>query len=300
VSGDNPVKVDIEALGKYGNETRFSGFGPLADVQSEMSNMAPLLANAFTKPQQDASFFAEGGVLAGIMNRHMNATQQFMNDVVKGLTYIGTAATVIATSYRNSDVKSAQSLDVVNFAFGEYGVTPPAGYKGPTKTMLQDEMDRQANAPKPAMASVGDMSKADFTHDGYEGSYYHFPDGSSITVRYGYSADGLRDGSTKDMFVTDKDGKVVSRTVTSTGYTPQGMKVTNTSTQNGPEGSPTVSTSTVEQPGGGVAITNTRPGADGKPVSTTTFVQPDQHTVSDAHQGPVEEAHKLLNQPGHY
>src|SRR5262249_23625902 len=152
-------------------------------VTQSLSKIGPLI-QSFTQPT-DAGAFAEGAVIAGIIMQHVSDFSAFTQDLTNGLRDMGSAAAVIATSYRNGDVESAQDIGVIDFAFGDPTAGKPKGLAGHDRTYLDDETARAAS--QMSMAALGNDAFLTSTVNtstvnvGYT-TIYIYEDGSKRTV----------------------------------------------------------------------------------------------------------------------
>jgi hypothetical protein len=277
------VHVDPDALRKYGWELFSHGQTQAMKVSEHLASVVPLV-QSLTTPT-DAGNFAEGAVIAGILMQATNDFSAFTKDLTTGLMFMGSAAGVIATAYRNGDVESAQSIDVIDYAFGDSTADKPAGLQGHDKTYSEQAMEQAANGPQPSMASLGmDDFITTTVPLGYMTIMY-YQDGSEKIVGSQYSiVDGV-DGSTSTVTYTDANGKTVRSTATTKGTNADGRPVT--VTKDSQDGQ-TVTTSTTENADNSITVTTTTQVGDGPPSTTTTVAHP--HTHSGDAKGPVQQA----------
>jgi hypothetical protein len=285
------VHVDPDALRNYGLELATKGQMQTLKVTEHLSNLAPLI-QSLTTPT-DAGTFAEGAVIAGIMMQAATDFSSFTKDLTGGMHYIGSAAAVIATAYRNGDVESAQDLGVIDFVFGDPNAHKPEGLKGHDQTYSEKAMEDAAKGPQMSMASLGmDAFVTQTINLGYT-TIYIYQDGSERTSTYGMPSEitGVN-GTTSTTSYTDDNGKVVRRSSTTTGTNANGLK-TEVNVEN--EGGQTVTTTTTHNADGSVTVDTTRPGPNGKPETSQVTTHP--HSGASADQGPVQSAENQYNMP---
>jgi hypothetical protein len=283
------VHVDPDALRSYGLELATKGQMQTLKVSEHLSNLAPLI-QSLTTPT-DAGTFAEGAVVAGIMMQAANDFTSFTKELTGGLHYIGSAAAVIATAYRNGDVESAQDISVIDFAFGDPNAAKPDGLKGHDKTYSEQAAEAAAKGPQMSMASLGmDAFIVQQINLGYT-TLYIYQDGSERTSTYGMPSEitGVN-GTTSTVSYTDDAGKVVRRSSTTTGTNGAGLQ---TEVNVEEEAGQKVTTTTTHNSDGSVTVETTRPGPDGKDTSTKVTTHP--HSGTSADQGPVQQAENQYN-----
>jgi hypothetical protein len=280
------VRVDPEALRKYGLEMYLKGPMQTLPVLQSLSKIGPLI-QSLTRPT-DAGTFAEGAVIAGIIMQYVSDFQAFTNDLTNGLRDIGSAAAVTATAYRNGDVESAQDIGVINFAFGDPTAGKPEGLTGHNDTYLDDASARAS--AQVSMAALGNDAFITSTVNlGYM-TICIYEDGSEKTINSEPSRVAGVNGYTDTTTITDANGKAIRTTTVTTGTDPQGRKVTvNSDEQNGG----TSTTRTTQNSDGSITVESTYPGPDGKPVTTSVTTAPDTGGGSDA--GPVQQTEKQYN-----
>jgi hypothetical protein len=284
------VHVDPDALRSYGLELATKGQMQTLHVIEHIGNLAPLI-QSLTTPT-DAGTFAEGAVIAGIMMQASNDFSTFARELTSGLHFIGSAAAVIATAYRNGDVESAQDIGVIDFAFGDVGAQKPAGLKGHDQTYSEQAMEAAANGPQMSMASLGmDTFIKQTIPLGYS-TIYIYEDGSERILVNGQASTvpGVA-GSTNTTQITDANGKVIGTTSTTKGTNSKGQQTEVTVQE---QAGQTVTNTTTHNADGSVTVETTRPGPDGK--ATTTSVTSHPSTQSTADQGPVQQAENQTNQ----
>ncbi|MEN3310644.1 MAG: hypothetical protein V7603_6846 [Micromonosporaceae bacterium] len=285
------VHVDPDALRKYGLELATKGQMQTLHVIEHIGNLAPLV-QSLTTPT-DAGTFAEGAVIAGIMMQASTDFATFARELTSGLHFIGSAAAVIATAYRNGDVQSAQDIGVIDFAFGDPLAHKPAGLKGHDQTYSEQAAEAAAKAPQMSMAALGmDAFITTRVPLGYS-TIYIYQDGSSRTSTYGMPSTfpGVA-GTTSTMAYTDANGKVIGSSSTTKGTNGSGLQTEVSVESQGGQQVTVVSTHNAD---GSVTVDTTRPGPDGKATTATVTTHP--HSGSTADQGPVQQAENQYNLP---
>lgn len=299
--GDEYVIVEPLELFHYNTEMLAVFADHSTGVTNAMAEIGPLISTAFLDQTSTAGHFAEGGMIGGMMLQRLSDMKNFMNDVVSGITCIGSAAMVCGASYNNADVRSAQSMDVVKFAFGDTAAVP-SGYQYDKETYS----DKGSRAPGVPMAMIGDERSVVHAVDVGGVTYRHYADGSYSVTRTSAAKDGIR-GTTSETYITDQNGNVVSRTTKTEGTivapanstAVAGCSTVVTTEQRGTD--PPVTTTSVTMADGSVQVSVTRVNADGEQETTTSVVAaPDDTAVPAGTEGPVERARRLFNMPGAY
>jgi hypothetical protein len=283
------VHVDPDALRSYGLELATKGQMQTLHVTEHLSNLAPLI-QSLTTPT-DAGTFAEGAVIAGIMMQAATDFSSFTKELTSGLHYIGSAAAVIATAYRNGDVESAQDISVIDFAFGDPEANKPAGLKGHDETYSEQAAAAAANGPQMSMAQLGmDAFITQQINLGYT-TIYIYQDGSERTSTYGMPSEvtGVN-GTTSTVSYTDGQGNVIRRSSTTKGMNSAGQQTEVTVDS---QGGQTVTTTTTHNSDGSVTVETARPGPDGKTETSQVTTHPGSSSSNE--QGPVQQAEDQYN-----
>jgi hypothetical protein len=282
MSGNDSVKVDTDALRTYGADLTTAGLAHSTDVTQALSLVVPL-AQVLTAPTS-AGAFAEGAVIAGQMMQSTADFNAFMKDMTTGVRYIGSAATVIATGYASHDANSANDINLVDFAFGDYTAKTPPGMKG-YQTWTDKAMQDAANAPQPSYAQLG-LTDPTFIQSNFDDGVYQviqYKDGSQLIIHNGVSTVQGVDGSTQTTTITDGHDKTLSSDTKTYGTDSHGNKVVVTSTNQG--GGEIVRSVTTDKSTGAITITTTAPGQ--APVTVTSPADPAHQGTPD--HGPMQQ-----------
>jgi hypothetical protein len=282
MSGNDSVKVNTTDLRKYGADLAMSGLKATPDVTEALSMVVPL-AQTFTA-MTEAGSFAEGAVIAGMMMQSSSDFGSFTKDLTTGVRYIGSAATVIATGYASGDADSANDINLVGFAFGDYDAKTPPGMKG-YQTWTDKAMQDAANAPQPSYAQLG-LTDPMFIQSNFDDGVYQviqYKDGSQLIIHNGVSTVQGVDGSTQTTTITDGHDKTLSSDTKTYGTDSHGNKVVVTSTNQG--GGEIVRSVTTDKATGAITITTTAPGQ--APTTVTSPADPTHQGTPD--HGPMQQ-----------
>jgi hypothetical protein len=290
------VKVNITGMLAYYLEMR-SMTGDASEVNIAISELAPLIQNGLNGIGPLGEVFPEGAQVAASMVRRQHDFTSFLADVNLGLMSISSAAAVIAEMYGDGDFHSAATLSNVGFAFGDYGATPPEGFRRDAQTWSQYLAEQQGSAYP--LALMGDKASATHYQVASGVDIYTYPDGSSIQV-----VTTTRDGrQVTETTIFGPNHQALQKTTVESYTQPDGTRVQSTSvTQGTQRDGSTSETVRATAPNGEVTITNktTTVVDGGKPVQTESepvVVPPGDHTVP-VDRGPIEEAQDELDSHG--
>ena len=269
---DAAIQVATGVLRRYGQDIGAVASRAGITVGGTAAIMGALGDQAFLDaPGVDG--FTEGAVIAQVMAQNLSDLECFTRDVRAGLTYVGSAAQVIAGVYENADARSAQSVADVDFAFGAPGAGRPAGYRG--EVLRFSEEAAQHPATTPPMALPGDtdpaLRKYDIRGDLPPGGplrIEQYQDGSARSTAIVDVQPGVPDGAERTT-VTDGSGRVAARYERVGGTDSAGHPTTTTTTQDPAGDGGVTRTVTVQQPDGSLHITSVWTRGDGMSETTT-------------------------------
>jgi hypothetical protein len=117
-------------------------------------------------------------MLADTVDRMHGYFQQLASDAERGLTAIANAAQVCADAYRAADMASAESVNLVGFAFAHPDATArPPGLSSSLGPTLSQQPDLQ-----PVDAARGDLVPPARVVDAGGTTYKYYPDGSRTEI----------------------------------------------------------------------------------------------------------------------
>jgi hypothetical protein len=282
------LRADPNAITKYAGEifkNQGAVFGPVATLR----DMTPL-ANQGLGGWSDAGQFAEARVVMAALARNTAVFGDFLGDLGNGITAIANAAQVCADAYRDTDAENAESIDTINYAFGDPGAARPAGLdkRFVTGETIVDLLAKQG--PTMATATVVDAMSPDggqtvVSFPGY--TLTVFEDGSSRSVNTSYAAGGAVRVETK---VTGPDGTVMDDTVETTQQYPYDAGNITVRTVETISGNTSTGTVITTGPDGTRIV---QPIKNGKPNGDAEVIKPEQAPE----EGPVQQALEMYG-PG--
>lgn len=303
---DENLHVDPQALSNYGLQMLLYSMQAAMPISTNLAQVEVDAAGAFSGISAlGAGVFAEGPVMEAAMAKQTAAFTAFASDLAQGIQAIGNAADVCAYAYNNTDVESAEQLNLLGYAFAtDPGAKAPPGLpKGVGGTMLDQELAGQGGQGLPDALSAPDSGT---TYQVYgNGQLTTYPDGSTRMVQTS-QVPGDPTSSAAVTTVTGPNGQVLSTTTTKTRYAAAGTEttyyrkvVTPGQSVTGADGKPssakdtTVTTETVDNPSGGQVVKTTTQVGDDKPTTTFTEVPAATSSASPA-AGPLQEAQEEL------
>jgi hypothetical protein len=232
--------------------------------------------------------FAEGPMMIAAVQRNSVVFEEFMHDLMLGVTAIANAAQVCADTYQGADNDNAGGIDAVNFAFADPGAARPHGLSSQVGghtlmdlVLQQEQSNGGSGAAGPESALNPDGGRVAVSLPGYTLTIY--PDGSSRSVGTVYDEGG---GTTTETIVYGANGAVVTKTADSTTYVTYGDTGATVRTIVNTTGGISTGSIITTAADGSQTVQSTRNGKPyGDPVTVPADQDPDQ-------EGPVQQAVK--------
>jgi hypothetical protein len=280
------LKAEIKAITAYSaaiNKLAMSAqyvAQPLVSLQQ----MNQLAFQAFEGASSGGQF-AEGPMMIAAVQSNSVVFEDFMHDLVLGVTAIANAAQVCADTYQGADNDNAGGIDTINFAFADPGASRPQGLSSQVgghtlmDMVLAQEQSGAGGAGGPDSALNPDGGNTVVSFPGYTLTMY--PDGSSRSVGTVQDAGG---GSTTETVVYAANGTVVSKTSDSTTYLTYGDSGATVRTIVNTTGNTSTGSIITTNPDGSQTVQTTR---NGKPYGDPVTVPADENPNQE---GPVQQA----------
>ncbi|EIV92652.1 hypothetical protein [Frankia sp. QA3] len=171
------LRADPAEISHYAAELPLLMTNPVLDVQAALARIMPATFDAFRGRDSDAGAFPEGAMIADAVTGNVDRFQQFLRDVGLGVQVIANAAQLCADAYRATDTRSAESMNLVGFAFARPDATTrPPGLDPSiaTQTLRQQREESMVDAQRDPTHPTNQYGS-----DGYHEAVY--ADGSVIT-----------------------------------------------------------------------------------------------------------------------
>jgi hypothetical protein len=281
------LRADPNAITKYAAEIFKNQGAALAPV-APLRDMTPL-ANQALGGWTDAGQFAEARVVMAALARNTAVFGDFLGDLAHGINAIANAAQVCADAYRDTDAQNAESIDTINYAFGDPGAARPAGLdrrfvSGETIADLLAQQNATTGTATVVDAMSPDGGQMAVSFPGY--TLTVFDDGSSRSVTTTYAAGGAVRVETK---VTAPDGTVMDDTVETTQHYSYDAGDVTVRTVENISGNTSTGTVITTAPDGTQTV---QPIKNGKPNGDPKIV-----TEQAPEEGPVQQALEMYG-PG--
>jgi hypothetical protein len=114
------VHVTPTGLRTYARQIRTVAGQPAATPSARLLRMGELRGGAFGGPVVgDADAFDQGYAADRVLAQHLSDIAHFTDDVRRGLACIASAAECVAAIYERTDEQTADSVNAVDFAYGD-------------------------------------------------------------------------------------------------------------------------------------------------------------------------------------
>jgi len=278
VADDLSVHTDV--LGDYGSDLFTAGFTIGEPAKGLLREVGTTSIDAFRGTIGEGGVFAEGAVMMAAMEKQSFAFTSFLQDLALGYQAIGSVANVCAMTYMNTDIGSANEMNLLDFAFdSDPDAKRPEG--------LPDAFGETISDLRAGAAPVEPPAEALMNPDG----------GTTIPVGAGVYLTTYGDGSTR--LVRNSvaaDGAVQSITTVSS---PAGVLLSTTTTTNKIVESRSVETRVVVTPGQDYTVKGKKVEGDTKQTTVTTVQEDGRRSVETTIEtGGEEKKSQVTVEPG--